>query len=1018
MEKQHVILEYHKYKETYTQKYGDKTVIFMQLGSFYEMCAVLEGSQTYGETNIYEICDNLLNIAVAKKKNKTSQSSLPSGDTVHYLQAGFPMPSREKYVPILLNHGYTVVIVDQVTEPPNPERKVTEILSPGTYIESNSSSTNYLVSVYLEKNVYQGCDKYIAGLSSIDLSTGKNEFHEIPYHEDPTFWNDELSRLFHFYEPKEILFHLNGIEMSSQDMIHRWELTHDSIHIDYFQNSVYLKPSYQNEFLNRVFQLNCMVSPLELFGMERKREVSLSYVYMIAYIYEHRQDLVSHLDHPQEYRQRDCLLLHSNAIRQLNVIQNYSYYRGKHESLYELCNHCSTSMGKRLLKQRFLYPSIHSETIQRRYDQIEFFETHSDNISVYLSSISDLDKQLRLLGLQRLTPYDIYSMNLSYEYVTGLFTSIQNSLFLENKRTVLSEYTTFHKELQDQFEWSHIQNVPATQQLRSIFCSGIYPELDELDKEIDKLRSDLDSYCVYLSKYIDAKQDNVVKWGQDKQDHWYLYCTNRRAQKFKEAVKNTCSTVLKIKQGGLKEEIKVDKLLYRKLDKSSTVIEFPQLVKISSQLKQNYKRLSKMNESYFVDTTTKLYTQHADTLKQIHSLIAEIDVSHNGYKLSKRYNYVRPMIVDDLSSHVSIEELRHPLVEQINDQIPYTTNDVELHEDKEGMLLFGTNACGKSTFMKAIGLNIVLAQAGYFVASSKMTLSPFHQLFTRILNNDNIFRSQSSFAVEIEELRSLLKQSCEKSLVLGDELCSGTETNSALSIVSSGLHTLAKKRCKFVFTSHLHQLTTLPIVKEISNLQICHLQIRFESGQLIYDRKLKSGSGPPVYGLKVCEALGMPSDFLDLAHQIQKQLLGFEPNPSNYNASVVLDLCEICGDPAEETDHIREQQSANDLGMIDHFHKNNKHNLVGLCKSCHAKKTKGLIQIHGWEQTSEGNKLKYSYTDQVKQRKKYTDKQVEQIKQYKKEYEENKENCRKLIFLQEKIQISKSLLTKIMTNTY
>ena len=130
----------------------------------------------------------------------------------------------------------------------------------------------------------------------------------------------------------------------------------------------------------------------------------------------------------------------------------------------------------------------------------------------------------------------------------------------------------------------------------------------------------------------------------------------------------------------------------------------------------------------------------------------------------------------------------------------------------------------------------------------------------------------------------------------------------------------------------------------------------------------------------------MPSDFLDLAHQIQKQLLGFEPNPSNYNASVVLDLCEICGDPAEETDYIREQQSANDLGMIDHFHKNNKHNLVGLCKSCHAKKTKGLIQIHGWEQTSEGNKLKYSYTDQVKQRKKYTDKQVEQIKQYKKNY--------------------------------
>ena len=64
---------------------------------------------------------------------------------------------------------------------------------------------------------------------------------------------------------------------------------------------------------------------------------------------------------------------------------------------------------------------------------------------------------------------------------------------------------------------------------------------------------------------------------------------------------------------------------------------------------------------------------------------------------------------------------------------------------KDGILLFGTNACGKSTFMKAIGLNIIMAQAGLFVASDTFVYKPYTQIFTRILNNDNIFRSAIVF---------------------------------------------------------------------------------------------------------------------------------------------------------------------------------------------------------------------------------------------------------------------------------
>ena len=132
--------------------------------------------------------------------------------------------------------------------------------------------------------------------------------------------------------------------------------------------------------------------------------------------------------------------------------------------------------------------------------------------------------------------------------------------------------------------------------------------------------------------------------------------------------------------------------------------------------------------------------------------------------------------------------------------------------------LIGANGSGKSTFMKAVGLNIILAQTGLFVAASLFEYKPYTQIFTRILNNDNIFRSQSSFAVEIQELKSILNRSDKNSLILGDELCSGTETKSALCIISSGLNTLCKRKSTFIFTSHLHELTTMKEINDLENL--------------------------------------------------------------------------------------------------------------------------------------------------------------------------------------------------------
>jgi DNA mismatch repair protein MutS len=269
-----------------------------------------------------------------------------------------------------------------------------------------------------------------------------------------------------------------------------------------------------------------------------------------------------------------------------------------------------------------------------------------------------------------------------------------------------------------------------------------------------------------------------------------------------------------------------------------------------------------------------------------------------------------------------------------------------------------------------------MAQCGVPVPASSMILKPFTGIYTRILGNDNLWAGLSSFAVEMTEFRTILKSVNNRSLVLGDELCSGTETESAISIVSAGVHHLTSKGCKFLFATHLHELTTM---EEILNLgakvQSYHLSVHSdpERGCLIYDRLLKPGSGSSLYGLEVCKGLDMEKDFLEMAYTIRKkraemkgELEGEKLKGSRYNASVVVNCCQVCGEKKDlETHHIFPQSEAKKTGKKIGANRfmNDQSNLVILCEMCHNDHHKGILQIDGWVQTVEGIQLKFRPTN-------------------------------------------------------
>jgi DNA mismatch repair protein MutS len=236
-----------------------------------------------------------------------------------------------------------------------------------------------------------------------------------------------------------------------------------------------------------------------------------------------------------------------------------------------------------------------------------------------------------------------------------------------------------------------------------------------------------------------------------------------------------------------------------------------------------------------------------------------------------------------------------------------------------GILLYGVNAVGKSSIMKAVGIAVVMAQAGMFVAADSLEIGPkpFAEIYTRVGLRDDLARGHSTFVVEMLELRAILRRAGPGTLVIGDELCAGTEAPSALAIVGAGVVSLAERGAAFVFATHLHELVALPQVATLNGVKARHLSARHDeaSGRLVLDRRLSPGTGPPTYGLEVCRSLDMDPAFLRAADAIRRHVLGVPASlvtrdnlkTSRYNGRVIVDLCGVCGAKAEETHHIEPQ---------------------------------------------------------------------------------------------------------------
>jgi DNA mismatch repair protein MutS len=887
-------------------------------------------------------------------------------------------------------------------------------------------SSRVLNKLLMEKRgIKNNNNLYVSvGMSVIDIYTGQTNIMEFTeyYIKNPTTF-DELERFISIYNPSETILIYNVSNQEINDIISYANIKSKSIHFVSLLEEKNLnktralnceKQKFQTELLNKFYKINDISSFMTSFN--ENVWATQSFCYLLDFMFQHNPNLVYKLSEPVIQHNNSKLILANHSLKQLNIIDDDNY-KGKYSSVVKMLNECVTSMGKRKFNHNFLNPmsSSNKEALQKEYNITEYLLTEVDLIPLrtMLSSLKDISKINRQILLSKVSPKSLFHLYTSLQLTKNIYNNIINDQtivsYLSEKvpgftnELLLTNIDNITNFLDNTLYIEQCKDIDNIQKIEESFIKLSYNQ--ELKEKVTTLSESLDQveccrtyFNTLISCYesdakkktvkkratkknnlIDEMSDDVieteyVKIYETEKSNYGLIATDRRCRVLQELLTNKNNNVTltyksRFNNNNCEFNLTIKDIEFTKQSASNKYINSPQINKLCKDVS-----LIKIG---LIDTIINCYSKIIKELEQYYTqidniceFITIIDLIYTKAHIALKYNYCKPEIdnSNNSKSYIKVNALRHCLIEKIQQNELYVANDISIGDGiTDGILLYGTNAVGKTSIIRALGISLIMAQAGLFVPASKYVYNPYKYIFTRILGNDNLFKGLSTFAVEMSELRTILKLADKNSLVLGDELCSGTEIISAISIFVSGIQSLQKANCSFIFATHLHEIVSYDEIIELTNVKIKHMSVIYdrEKDMLIYDRKLRDGPGNNMYGLEVCKSLNLPEDFLENAHNIRMKY-NYESSSildkrkSRYNSQNIVNMCEKCGlQIAEETHHLIYQQDANKDGIINTgdlvFHKNHKANLVNVCEKCHdeihksgkrqrkVKTTKGMV---------------------------------------------------------------------------
>lgn len=740
--------------------------------------------------------------------------------------AGIPYHAADKYLSQLLKAGRKVVVCEQVEDPKLAKgivkRDVVEIITPGTVTIDGvveGTQTNYLASLTGDEDRW--------GLSVLDLTTGEFKLDE----GRPSRVLERLSVL----NPSEFLIPNNWPEKKISRLTSILPETALTT-LDVWK--------FDFDFALQVLTQHFGVKSLDGFGCQEMRLGVSAAGAIMAYLKQTKKPLLSHISKLSPFFEDQTMFLDSNTIRNLELILPLRDTQ-KGYTLFSQLNRTKTAMGARLLKKWIIHPLLKLEEIKARQDAIEELLLNrdlSDSLGIAIKGISDLERLAGKIGYAKTSPRDLVWLKASLEHIPH----IRKALSMAKCHLLSSAGKEFPdtQNVIDIIQNAIVDNPPA------VLTEGgiIKPEFSQ---ELDSLKEGIKDSRKWIAGLQEKERERTkipsLKVGFNKVFGYYIEVTNPHLSK-----------------------IPSDYIRKQTMVNAERFIT-PELKEREAQILGAEEKIFKLEYDLFLEVRSKIAEQ-TQSIQKTAELVALLDVCLSLKEVTQRCNYVRPEV--DLSGQLIIEEGRHPVIENILEPGSFVPNDTKMDPKTEQIhIITGPNMAGKSTYLRQVGLIVLMAQMGSFVPARLARIGLVDRIFTRVGATDYLTLGQSTFLVEMIETANILNNATPQSLILLDEVGRGTSTFDGLSIawsVTEHIHNNPKISAKALFATHYHELTELTqFLPRVKNYQVA---VKQWEDEIIFLRKIVPGGCDDSYGIHVARLAGIPTEVLSRAKKILADL--------------------------------------------------------------------------------------------------------------------------------------------------
>jgi DNA mismatch repair protein MutS len=823
------------------RKYSD-CILFFRLGDFYE---------TFDADA--ELIARELDVVL---------TSRPIAKDTRIPMAGVPHHAAESYVARLIERGYRVAIADQIgSETINGlvPREVRRVMTPGTVVEEgmlDAGRPSYLAAV-----VGMTHDEWRAttdqspganptwtfsrqspiGLAYCDITTGEFLATQL---DSQIELERELARV----QPREIIEPEEERRRMRPEPV---EGMKDSNPITDYRLPITPFPAYRFELSNARQALldQFQVSTLQGFGLEDKPSALRAAGAIIAYLREAQPAALNQLIELRTYSPSLFMGLDAVTRRNLELIEPIrapSKSSRASPTLLGVLDKTHTPMGARLLRTWVAQPLLDQTTIEERLHRVDALFNDAllrTKLRDALKNMPDFERLTSRVISGIATPRDLLNLKAAAEQ--GLKVYRLEGLSQANLPTVQPA------------------NLEAVVDL---IASAIKDNPDDdgfirpdFSAELDGVHHAARDAKTWVANLERAERERTgiksLKVGYNKVFGYYIEVTHAN-----------------------RDVVPGDYIRKQTLTNAERYIT-PQLKEYETLILNADERIAEIEKRLLIEITQNI-ASHAKDLFETAHVIARLDVAASLADVAARSNYARPRFNDE--GRIEIEDGRHPVIEQLLSEIPFTPNDTHIDREARILVITGPNMSGKSSYMRQVALIVLMAQIGGYVPARMANLCIVDRIFTRIGAQDELTAGQSTFMVEMVETANILHHCTPRSLVILDEIGRGTSTYDGLAIawaVIEFLHNHPERRAMTLFATHYHEL--IQLADTLPHVRNYNVAVSEEGGQVVFLHKVIGGGADRSYGIHVAHLAGLPPAVVHRAQDVLKELESSQPTTSD-----------------------------------------------------------------------------------------------------------------------------------------